>query len=79
MSVNKLRQTKASPVQISGTVFRSYQTGINRFAWYTDDGRLCVARNYQRTTYYAMVDGRRIGSLFRKKESAMAAAVKAQR
>lgn len=68
---------------IDGVQFHSYRVGICRYASMTEDGRIKVMRNYEKSTYGASTDGKLIlGSggkpkRFRDQETAMRAAVAA--
>lgn len=75
-------RTSASPKVVDGVTFHCYRAGILRYEWWSEDGRLCVGRNYNCDTYCAAVDGTAIDGVnplkakrYRTESAAMIAAV----
>ncbi|HLL28564.1 MAG TPA: hypothetical protein VKT73_13050 [Xanthobacteraceae bacterium] len=77
------RRTSRGHVTVDGVQFFSYRVSINRYAMISEDGRLWVQRNFERTTYWACIrsggEGQSItiGRRYLTEKAAMAAAVKA--
>lgn len=75
---NKSRTSRA-PIIIGGVTFLSFRYGIQNYGLESDDGRAFVKRNYERSTYYAIVGKVTIGKRYLTEESALLAAVKAMK
>lgn len=65
------------PKTVEGITFRAYRSGIMQSSLVSDDGRIIVARNYNKTTYRASIDRQSIGDRFKHEHTAIAAAIKA--
>jgi hypothetical protein len=61
-------------VTFAGVLFESYRIGVNSYALISSDGRCKVKRNYNRSTYYAAVDGVIIGQRYQTQQAALTAA-----
>lgn len=70
----KSKKTKRGHINVGGVVFESWQTGIMQFRLISTDGRCTVGRNYERSTYFAAVDGVTVGRLYRTETTALQAA-----
>lgn len=75
-------RTSARPIIVDGVTFHCYRTGILRYVWTSEDGRLEVGSNHHADTYCAAVDGTAIeganphkAKRFRSQSAAMLAAV----
>ena len=70
------KSTNSRPRLIEGVTFNCWKTGISRYEWRSEDGRIVFHSNYNLTGYYASVDGERIKKTFRFERTAIAAAKK---
>lgn len=78
MTAWKEKRTGATPYTVNGVTFECWHAGIVRYVWRSQDGRLEFMRNYNKSTYTAVMDRQHvIGRLFRARASAAHALVKA--
>lgn len=69
------KRTSAPPRVIDGVTFLCWRLGICRYVWRSEDGRIAADRIGDCSTYWASVDGTRLGKRFRSLENAMRAGV----
>lgn len=70
------RRTSRQPVIIKNVTFYSWQVGVAEFALISADERAEVRRNWHKTTYRAILDGKTIGERYQTDLAACNAIVK---